>query len=82
MWWVGLVFKIAFWGFLIVLVSVVSQRGLGRTAGDIAGFGQEVGEVWGREYRRWEGYRKQAQAQAQAEGREGMAGTKAGSGWR
>lgn len=53
--------RIAFWGGVVVLGCVVWQRGVGRTAGDVGAWGQELGVVWRREYERWEGYQKQQQ---------------------
>jgi len=72
-WWFKLVVRITLWGLLAVLIGVVWQRGVGRTVADAAGWGQELGEVWWREYRRWEGYQKQ---------QAGRQGTRAGSAWR
>ena len=51
-----------------MLGCVVWERGLSRTAEDVVGWGQEVGEVWWREYGRWEGVRNQQE--------------RAGSSWR
>jgi len=53
-------FTLLFWGGLVVLGMVVWQRGIGRTATELAGYAKEIGEVWWREYRRWEGYQNQA----------------------
>ncbi|TVY85365.1 hypothetical protein LSUE1_G000293 [Lachnellula suecica] len=75
MWWFRMVVRVVFYGLLAVLVAVVWQRGLGRTVEDLVQWGGHLGEVWWREYRRWEGYQNQAAASQ-------MKGTKAGSGWR
>ncbi|KAH8662896.1 hypothetical protein BGZ60DRAFT_76754 [Tricladium varicosporioides] len=56
MWWFRLVMRLMFWGAVVVLVSVVWQRGVGRTVQDLVGWGEELRGVWWQEYRRWEGY--------------------------
>jgi hypothetical protein len=77
MFWMRLVMRLVFWGGVAVLVSVVLQRGVGRTVEDLMGWGQELGEVWVTEYRRWEGYQNMKQKQNQNFGR-----TNARAGWR
>lgn len=61
MWWVRMVVRLTVLCVVVVLVSVVWQRGVGRTAEDLAGWLSELGEVWWREYRRWEGYQRESQ---------------------
>ena len=61
MFWIRLITRVMFWGVVVLMVAAVWQRGVGRTVDDIAEWGRELNEVWWREYRRWEGYQKQAQ---------------------
>lgn len=55
MFWANMVFKLLFWGGVVLALSVVLQRGVGRTAEDAVGWWGEVSEVWWKEYQRWEG---------------------------
>ena len=59
MYWMRLVFRLVFWVGFGLLVAVVWQRGVGRSLGDVVGWGEELRTVWWREYRRWEGYQNQ-----------------------
>ncbi|KUJ20416.1 uncharacterized protein LY89DRAFT_682153 [Mollisia scopiformis] len=61
MFWFRLVMRLIFWGVVALVISVVMQRGVGRTVEDIMGWGEELSTVWWREYERWEGYQKQQQ---------------------
>jgi uncharacterized protein YggT (Ycf19 family) len=58
-WWFKFVMRIAFWTVVVLIISAIWQRGLERTVRDLVGWGQELSEVWWREYRRWEGYQNQ-----------------------
>ncbi|KAF8867009.1 hypothetical protein BDZ45DRAFT_710068 [Acephala macrosclerotiorum] len=58
MFWFRLVMRLVFWGMVGVAVSVVAQRGVGRTVEDLMRWGGELNGVWWREYERWEGYSK------------------------
>lgn len=62
MFWVRLITTVFFYGVVVMLGAAVWQRGVGRTVEDLVGWGNELSEVWLREYRRWEGYQNQAQA--------------------
>jgi len=53
--WTKVVFRLMFWGGIVLAASVVLQRGVGRTAEDAVGWWGEISEVWWREYQRWEG---------------------------
>lgn len=57
-----LVFFLAFYGTIVAVGMLVYQRGVDRTASDVAGWAQEVQRVWLREYGRWEQLQNQAQA--------------------
>lgn len=70
MFGVRIVTRLVFWGCIGLVVSVVAQRGVGRTAGEVMEWAGDVGGVWWREYRRWDG-------QAQAGG-----GGNGGNKWR
>jgi hypothetical protein len=59
MWWLRLLFRIAFWSVVVMVVSAVWQRGLEQTVQDISGWVEEVRGVWWSEYRRWEGVQRQ-----------------------
>jgi hypothetical protein len=61
MFWIRLMTTVLFYGGLVLLGAAIWQRGVGRTADDMVAWGRELSEVWWREYRRWEGYQKQAQ---------------------
>jgi uncharacterized protein YggT (Ycf19 family) len=76
-WWFKLVMRIAFWTVVVLVISAVWQRGLQRTVGDLVGWGQELSDVWWREYRRWEGYQNHGRAQPPVLGR-----TNARASWR
>jgi len=80
-WWFKLVMRIAFWTVVVLVISAVWQRGLERTAGDLVGWGQELSEVWWREYRRWEGYQNQGRPQGRNPGPM-MGRTNARASWR
>jgi uncharacterized protein YggT (Ycf19 family) len=67
-WWFKLVMRIAFWTVVVLVISAVWQRGPERTVGDLVGWGQELSEVWWREYRRWEGYQNQGRTQGRNPG--------------
>lgn len=67
-WWFRLVTRVMFWGTVVVLASVVWQRGLGRTLQDVMMWGEELSDVWWREYRRWEGYQNMRRDQGAAGG--------------
>jgi hypothetical protein len=85
MFWTHIMLQVLFYGGIVVLVMVVWQRGLGRTVGDIAEWANEIQEVWWTEYRRWEGYQNQAQAQGRAGMKSGgtrLRAGKASTGWR
>lgn len=79
--WTRILFQILFYGGLVVLSMVVWQRGLGRTAGDLADWAVEIQQVWLMEYRRWEGYQNQGRAGVKAGNYNVRAGN-AGTGWR
>lgn len=64
MFWVRLVTRIFFWGGLVLLGAAVWQRGVGRTAEDVVMWGNELRDVWWREYRKWEGYQNQGKVNA------------------
>lgn len=51
--------RLVFWSLFALLVSVIAQRGIGKTADDLMRWGQELSTVWWREYERWDGYQKQ-----------------------
>ena len=78
MFWMRLVTRLVFWGAIAVLISVVVQRGVGRTAQDLVGWGQELSQVWSSEYKRWEGYQNMNQKKPG----QGFGGSKAKSNWR
>jgi hypothetical protein len=78
MFWVRLLTRILFWGGIALVIAVVWQRGLSRSANDLLNFGQEISDVWWGEYRRWEGYQNRGKQKQQQ-----FAGySKAGSSWR
>ena len=60
MFWIRLMTTVVFYGGLTLLVAAIWQRGVGRTADDLMGWGNELSDVWWKEYRRWEGYQNQA----------------------
>lgn len=72
MFWVRLITRVVFYSAIVMVGAAVWQRGLGRTVDDLMAWGQELNEVWWREYRRWEGYQNQAKAGT---------GTRGGSRW-
>lgn len=76
--WTKVFAKLVFYGVLLVLAMTVYQRGLMETAGDLLNWGTEIGEVWMREYRRWDGYQNQQQKMGHAAPKYSNAGT----GWR
>jgi len=76
-WWFKVMVRITFWAVVVLLVSAVWQRGVGRTVDDLMGWGRELGDVWWREYRRWEGYQNHGRNQARMMGR-----TNARATWR
>jgi uncharacterized protein YggT (Ycf19 family) len=80
-WWFKLVMRIVFWTLVVLLISAVWQRGVERTVGDLVGWGQELSEVWWREYRRWEGYQNQGKVQGRYQGST-MGRTNARASWR
>jgi len=85
MFWFRVVMRLVFWGVVGVLVAVVWQRGVERTVGDLVHWGGEVGEVWAREYRRWEGVGNQGGGGVNGglgSGKGGYGRTNAGSAWR
>ncbi|KAG4436456.1 hypothetical protein IFR05_008070 [Cadophora sp. M221] len=89
MFWFRMVMRLVFWGVVVLLVSVVWQRGVGRTGEDLGSWVGEVGRVWEREYKRWEGYQNQNSAGGAGSGSgNGYGGaygggrTNAGSSWR
>ncbi|KAL2067192.1 hypothetical protein VTL71DRAFT_1616 [Oculimacula yallundae] len=55
MFWFRMVMRLLFWAAVVLLCSVVWQRGVGRTGEDLGRWAGEVGRVWEREYKRWEG---------------------------
>jgi hypothetical protein len=55
-----LVFGLVFYGAIVVVAMLVYQRGVDRTASDVAGWAQEIQRVWMREYGRWEQMQNQA----------------------
>ncbi|KAG9238720.1 hypothetical protein BJ875DRAFT_437174 [Amylocarpus encephaloides] len=71
MFWIRLTMRIAFWGAFGVLLGVVYQRGLGRTAEDLMVWGEELRVLWWKEYRRWEGYQNKLQQQQEMSGKMG-----------
>ncbi|KAF4620090.1 hypothetical protein G7Y89_g14731 [Cudoniella acicularis] len=77
MWWFRLCMRILFWSAVVVLVSVVWQRGVGRTVEDLVGWGEELRVVWWREYRRWEGYQNMGAGDGHMRGK-----TNAKASWR
>jgi hypothetical protein len=79
--WTRILFQVLFYGGLVVLSMVVWQRGLGRTAGDLADWAVEIRQVWLMEYRRWEGYQNQGRGGVKAGNYNVRAGY-AGTGWR
>ncbi|CAL3970908.1 unnamed protein product [Diplocarpon coronariae] len=85
LFWVRLAMRLVFWACVVLLVSVVWQRGVGRTVTDAASWTEELRGVWWREYRRWEGYQTQGPV-GQGQGRGANTGfggrTNAGSKWR
>jgi Nuclear pore assembly and biogenesis len=68
MWWTRLVMKLMFWGIIGLVGIMVWQRGFERSVGDLMAWGQELSEVWSREYRRWDGYSKHAGSVEQMRG--------------
>ncbi|KAL3428046.1 hypothetical protein PVAG01_01555 [Phlyctema vagabunda] len=78
MWWTRLVMGILFWGVIGLLVLLVAQRGVGRTAADLYDWGENLCQVWWREYRRWEAHQNQNQNRGTGRGNARMAG----SSWR
>jgi len=76
-WWFKLVIRLAFWAVVVLIISAVWQRGVERTVRDLVGWGQELSEVWWREYRRWDGYQNQGWNQGAVLGR-----TNARASWR
>lgn len=81
--WTRIMFQVAFYGGIIVLVMAVWQRGVGRTLGDLAEWAREIRDVWWREYRRWEGYQNQGRVRgAPSGGRYSVRGGNAGTSWR
>ncbi|KAH7383602.1 hypothetical protein BKA64DRAFT_712480 [Cadophora sp. MPI-SDFR-AT-0126] len=83
MFWFRLVVRLVFWGVIGVLVAVVWQRGLERTLGDLVQWGGEVGDVWTREYRKWDGVGNQGGGSGKRSTFGGSGGrTNAGSAWR
>ncbi|KAH6719316.1 hypothetical protein BKA61DRAFT_274213 [Leptodontidium sp. MPI-SDFR-AT-0119] len=90
MFWFRMMVRLLFWGVVVLIVSVVWQRGVGRTGEDLGRWASEVGSVWEREYRRWEGYQNQNGAGGGAGsgsgkgygGAYGGGRTNAGSSWR
>ncbi len=86
MFWIRLIVKLGSWGAIGILLGVVWQRGLGRTAMDLAAWTEELRAVWWREYRKWEDYQNRDGGLGQAQGRGGNLGSggrgNAGSAWR
>lgn len=75
--------RLVFWGTIGVCISMVYQRGVERTVGDLMGWGKVLGEVWWREYERWEGYSKEAgQGSGGGHGKDYRAGSRGNTGWR
>ena len=62
MFWVRVVTRLTFYAGIVMLGAAIWQRGVGRTVEDLMGWGQELSDVWWREYRRWEGYQNQAKS--------------------
>jgi len=68
-WGIRLVFWATFWGAVVMLASVVWQRGLGRTASDVVEWGREINEVFWREYERAEGNKAAQRGMGTARGK-------------
>lgn len=81
MFWFRLVMRLIFWGGVALVVSLVMQRGVGRTVEDLMRWGGELSTVWWREYERWEGYQKEQQKMGGGGGQTFGKGS-AGSSWR
>lgn len=45
MFWVSIVMRLLFWGAFGLLISIVVQRGVGRTVEDLRVWGTEIGNV-------------------------------------
>ncbi|OLN81118.1 hypothetical protein CCHL11_09703 [Colletotrichum chlorophyti] len=59
--WTAVVLRLAFWGFVVVVVAAVVQRGVWESArdavvigGKVAGFAAAAKDVWVSEYKRYE----------------------------
>jgi len=52
MFWVTIVMRLLFWGAVGLVVSLVVQRGVGRSVEDLRAWAEGVGRVWWREYAR------------------------------
>lgn len=78
--WTRLFAKLLLYGVVLVLAMTVYQRGMAATLGDLHAWASEIGEVWTREYSRWEGYQNQQQFGTGKGGRYGTGN--AGTGWR
>jgi Nuclear pore assembly and biogenesis len=74
--WFRLCVRLAFWAVVVLVISAVWQRGLQRTMEDLVGWGMELGDVWQKEYKRWDGYQNQHRSQSH------MGRTQAKASWR
>lgn len=78
--WLRLAVRISVWAIVILIISLVWQRGLERSLGELGDWGREIVNVYWREYERWEGYGSQHLQRAKYEQRFGN--QKVGQGWR
>jgi hypothetical protein len=67
-WWLKFVMRITFWAVVVLIISAVWQKGLEMTVRDLVSWGQELNEVWWREYRKWEGYQNQGRNHGRNQG--------------
>lgn len=65
MFWTRLAFRILFWSAVVAVASVVWQRGIGTTIGDLVNIGGKlmgyaviVKDIWIREYQKYEAQSK------------------------
>lgn len=78
--WLRLAMKISVWALIMIIVSLVWQRGLERSLGELGDWGREIVNVYWREYERWEGYGSQRLQGANYGPR--FSNTKVKHGWR
>jgi len=55
MFWIRLMWRVAFWGAMVGIVAVIYERGVEKTVADLVGWGGQLADVWWREY---EGYQR------------------------